>query len=274
MAYSVPPRRNERPGIGLPMPSAKRCTQMPAHLAARKCPTSWTKTRTPSTTSRATMVWRCAHDISSRARARAQRSASRTASSAVAGCTPWASSTRVDGLGDPAERNASAEERRDGDLVGRVEHRGGGAARAPGRHAGGEGRGRRRSGPARRSARPRRPDRTAARRRRPGAPDGSARTGSAAPSSGSRAAPARCRRRTPRRRARCSAGAPPPRCGRRRSPKRKCASITSSALLASVALSTEILLPMLPGRVPQRLRDRRGRAPAPPSTRGTARRTR
>ena len=73
---------------------------------------------------------------------------------------------------------------------------------------------------------------------------GSTRTGRAAPCSAHPSAPGRSRPRTRRTSARCSAGARRRRSGRSGNPKRKCASITSSALFASVALSTVILRPM------------------------------
>ena len=60
-----------------------------------------------------------------------------------------------------------------------------------------------------------------------------------------RSAPRRCRRRTRRTNARCSADAPRLRSDRTDSPNRKCASITSSALFASVALSMVILRPIV-----------------------------
>ena len=84
---------------------------------------------TPSTTIRANRIVSTHCLTLCRARARAHSSAARTASTELAATGVCASSTSLDGLADPSERNGAFEKSRDRHLVGRIEHRRRGATR-------------------------------------------------------------------------------------------------------------------------------------------------
>src|SRR6476661_4756432 len=97
---------------------------MPAHLAARKWPASWTKTSTPSTTIRDTSVntktSRTPHMVAGLAAGPLVGLAHHRQTGGGAG--PMIVEHRLDDLADPSKGYLAGEEGGDGDLVGGVEH--------------------------------------------------------------------------------------------------------------------------------------------------------
>src|SRR6476620_9927453 len=97
---------------------------MPAHLAARKWPASWTKTSTPSTTIRDTSVStktsRTPHMVAGLASGPLVGLAHHRQTGGGAG--PMIVEHALDDLADPSKGYLAGEEGGDGDLVGGVEH--------------------------------------------------------------------------------------------------------------------------------------------------------
>ena len=177
-------------------------------------------------------------------RPRARASASSTASSVSRRHAPGRPRARLDHAArDVHEADPLRQERRDGDLVGGVQH---GRARCPPPAPAARASGRQGNavlvGRLEVEAAPHQVHRRA---RAAAARGGAGRSRSARACPGARSGPARCRRRGAPSRGPSTAGAPRPRSGRSASPNRWCASITSRPLFMSVAESIVIFAPIV-----------------------------